>query len=303
MASVGAFAAAVSVAVLVARRLIGRDNARVSVLSGRVDSYGGINVVLDAAVHGVNGVSVFAARVDTSLAEWRAAGRKGAWITVPAALSDCIRPLLERSFVYHHAEGDHAVLCAWLPGGESHLPTGCTHQVGVGAVCVNAANEILLVREATGPAARPGLWKIPTGLVDVGEELSDAVVREVKEEVGIDATFEKVLVARHGHGMLFGKSDLFFVCLVRPTRGASASDSAAEFALQRSEIAEAKWAAFDDFIAGTPYPAASPLWKRVYELCRNATSGRVGDVAGIQHERLEQGWRPGSSSIYHAVAE
>ena len=292
--------AAVAAAALAARRLIWRDDATAAVLDGRADSYGGVNVVLDAAVHGTGGVSAFATRVDASLAAWRAAGRKGAWITVPAALSDYIRPLLERDFVYHHAEGDRAVLCAWLPGGKSPLPTGCTHQVGVGAVCVNAANEILLVREATGPASRPGLWKIPTGLVDVGEELSDAVVREVKEETGIDATFEKVLVARHGHGMLFGKSDLFFVCLVRPTGEASALDSAAEFTLQRSEIAEAKWASFDDFITTTPYPAASPLWKRVYQLCRNATTGRVGDVAGMRHERLEQGWRPGASSIYHA---
>lgn len=52
-------------------------------------------------------------------------------------------------------------------------------QVGVGALVLNAANEILLVQERRGPAARPGFWKMPTGLVDVGEAVGAAAAREV----------------------------------------------------------------------------------------------------------------------------
>ena len=40
-------------------------------------------------------------------------------------------------------------------------------------------------------------------------------LREVQEETGIEATFERVVAFRHWHGAMFGKSDLFFVCLLR----------------------------------------------------------------------------------------
>ena len=263
------------------------------VLEGRSDPYGGINITLtiERAWDG----TAFDAALASSLIAWRSAGKRGAWLTVPAALSSLVPYALARGFVYHHAECDHVVLCSWLPDptGPSPLPTGCTHQVGVGALVVNENNEILLVREATGPAARPGLWKIPTGLVNAGEELCDAVVRECLEETGIDSIFEKVLVARHGHKMLFGKSDLFFVCLLRPRLANP------PFVLQASEIAEARWCPWSDFISQAPYPSESPLWQRVYELCADSAGG-VGAVDGLTHERLGVGFgRPWESSIYY----
>ena len=42
----------------------------------------------------------------------------------------------------------------------------------------------LLIRRATEPAR--GLWSIPGGLVELGETLQEAVVREVREETGLE---------------------------------------------------------------------------------------------------------------------
>lgn len=54
--------------------------------------------------------------------------------------------------------------------------------VGVGAVIVHEG-RVLLVRRGTEPAR--GVWSIPGGLIEIGEMLHEAVVREVREETGL----------------------------------------------------------------------------------------------------------------------
>ena len=58
-----------------------------------------------------------------------------------------------------------------------------TPLVGVGGVVVHE-NRVLLVRRGREPLK--GQWSIPGGLIDVGETLREAVIREVKEETGLD---------------------------------------------------------------------------------------------------------------------
>ena len=63
------------------------------------------------------------------------------------------------------------------------------------------------------PAA--GVWKMVTGLVEVGEDITAAAEREVLEETGVRAAFDAVLAFRQAHGFAFGKSDFFFVVALR----------------------------------------------------------------------------------------
>lgn len=54
--------------------------------------------------------------------------------------------------------------------------------VGVGAVVVREG-AVLLVQRAREPLA--GQWSLPGGLVELGETLEQAVVRELREETGL----------------------------------------------------------------------------------------------------------------------
>lgn len=60
------------------------------------------------------------------------------------------------------------------------METSPKHTVTAAAVVINDKHEILLIN---GPKRG---WEIPGGRVEEGESLSSAVVRETKEETGID---------------------------------------------------------------------------------------------------------------------
>jgi mutator protein MutT len=102
--------------------------------------------------------------------------------------------------------------------------------VGVGAVVLDAG-RVLLVRRAQEPLK--GEWSLPGGAVEVGEALEDAVVRELREETGLDVEVGAVVevldrIRRDPDGRVeYHYVIIDYACTVRSGRLAAGSDAAA----------------------------------------------------------------------------
>jgi 8-oxo-dGTP diphosphatase len=109
--------------------------------------------------------------------------------------------------------------------------------VGVGAVLVDQG-RVLLVKRATEPLK--GQWSLPGGLLELGEGLLDAVVREVAEETGLVVKPIELIELLDRIHHLDGRVQYHYVIadyLCRVTGGTlqAASDAAAVRWVERTE--------------------------------------------------------------------
>ena len=115
--------------------------------------------------------------------------------------------------------------------------------VGVGAVIVDGAARVLLVKRRFEPLA--GQWSLPGGAVDVGETLEACVIRELREETGLEVEVGRVIEVfdRIMHDAE-GRVQYHFVLVDYVCRPVGGTLSAA------SDVADVAWAdagALDEF--------------------------------------------------------
>jgi ADP-ribose pyrophosphatase YjhB (NUDIX family) len=103
--------------------------------------------------------------------------------------------------------------------------------VSVGAVIVDAG-RVLLVKRGQPPLQ--GQWSLPGGVVEIGETLQAALVREVREETGLDVEVGAVVdvldrVQRSADGRVeYHYVIIDYIC--RPRAGTLMSGSDADLA-------------------------------------------------------------------------
>eukprot|EP00250_Pteridium_aquilinum_P008275 c17820_g1_i1 orf=162-998(+) len=259
-----------------------------SLLEGKDDRYSGF--IIDP-VKLPKDSSTFLRNLKYSLSKWKSQSKKGIWLNLPKELSEFVPLAIKNGFDYHHAEKEYVMLTHWIPESPSTLPANASHQVGVGAIVINDQNEILVVQEVTGPTQGSGVWKMPTGVVHQGEDIRDGVVREIKEETGVDAKFVEVLGVRQAHDVAFGKSDLFFACLLQPL--------SSDILVQESEIAKAQWMDLDAF-RKQDFNTNSDLLTRIADI---ATASIEDKYHGFDAEILTFGFRKKGAYFYHNMKD
>jgi ADP-ribose pyrophosphatase YjhB (NUDIX family) len=94
----------------------------------------------------------------------------------------------------------------WMDNIGEGIPGYVTPKVAVGAIVGNDAGEILLVKRVPS-----GVWLYPTGWADVGYSAAEVVVKEVREETGIEAEPVQLLGVVDGMRMGFTKFGMYML--------------------------------------------------------------------------------------------
>ncbi len=175
--------------------------------------------------------ATFERQLSHSIEVWKAGGLLTVWLEVPIGFSDLIPIGVKAGFEFHHAGNDYVMMTFRLVK-DTFIPVYATHYIGAGGVVINQKDELLVVCERYRRDNKPS-YKLPGGSLQSGEHLQDCVIREVKEETGIETIFDALVCFRHWHGYRFSKSDIYFVCRLRP--------KSQDITIQQEEIEECLW--------------------------------------------------------------
>lgn len=148
----------------------------------------------------------------------------------------------------------------WMRGVVEGVPGYVTPKVAVGAAVGNEHGELLLIKRADS-----GFWLFPTGWADIGYSASEIVVKEVKEETGIDVEVLRLVAVIDGIRQGFTRVPLYsllFQC--KPIGG--------ELSPHPLECADVGW--FSRDALPSPLAGVESWGERVFD----ALEGRVGDV-------------------------
>ena len=105
-------------------------------------------------------------------------------------------------------------------------PTPC-----VGVVCLRG-DEVLLIRRGRPP--KQGEWSLPGGRIEPGERSTEAALRELREETGVEAEITGLLDVVDG---LFPEAGRHYVLIDYAARWLSGEPAAGDDALEARFVA------------------------------------------------------------------
>ena len=236
-----------------------------------------------------DGGAAFVAKLQRSIDALVESGRKSVWLDVPAQ-DAALAAFAARDlgFEFHHAEGQKCVLKKWICTEDPDtIPTPlATHQVGCAGLVTNDRDELLVIKERNRHNGIPLHWKLPGGMLDRGEDIEDAVTREVWEETGVETKFDSVLSFWNRHHLPpWGQSDIYIVAKLE------AVDSEAPIVIDPLEISESKWMCMEEFAATEEHPLILRLLERYFGITKDGRQANVPaspDVSGF--ERIDVQW-------------
>ena len=184
-----------------------------------------------------NNIEQFTLKLDALLLLVKHQGKQLVWFSLSIDQSKLIEVLTTAGFVFHNCLEDEITLILRVKK-DAYAPFVPTHSIGAGALIFNEDQQILVIREHL--ANHTG-FKLPGGHIELGEKISEAIVREVFEETGIQSEFVGIQGFASKKVFRFGKSNLYFLCRLNAlTQEINIQDT--------DEIAEAKWCDVSTFI-------------------------------------------------------
>ena len=174
-------------------------------LSAKEDLYNGLIVEPDSIEEAVLAFETSLARL---LSHAKEAQKSLIWLDLHRDQAGHIASTLEQGFEFHNCE-PHRITLIHKIDPQAYVPVAPSHTIGVGAVVINAKEELLMVRDRIG--TRHSLYKLPGGMLEHADRLLDGVEREVYEETGIRSKLIKMVSLLNSHPYRYNKSNMYIV--------------------------------------------------------------------------------------------
>ncbi|KAM3964368.1 uncharacterized protein ACR2FA_001342 [Aphomia sociella] len=173
----------------------------------------------------------FSQKLHESITKWIADAKRCIWFRVNIEDSYQVPILANKGFTFHHARDGFVMMYKWLPSdSDANLPPAAHTNLSIGAIVFNDKDQILAVSEKQYEFPH---CKLPGGYVEVGEDLTEAAVREVKEETGVDTVFQYLITFLHTHNMMHGNSEVNVLVMMK-----ALSD---QINISQREVNDCKW--------------------------------------------------------------
>ncbi|MGO3344723.1 MAG: NUDIX domain-containing protein [Marinomonas sp.] len=243
-----------------------------SILPHQTDSFGGI--IIDSSMLPETLIAF-----ESGLALLLEKAKKGRfqliWLTLDRSKTDVVPILSKYDFVFHTCS-EELLTMIFRVEETSYAPFSPTHTLGTGAIVINANDELLVVRDNW--SAYRG-YKLPGGYLEQGENIEEAVVREVLEETGVNTRFEAVLGLRTRYPVQFDKSNLYIVCRLTPL-------DETILITDTQEVAEACWMPVDDYLADMNINAFNRKMVAELRFCKGlqTTPADITTVTNARHQ-------------------
>ena len=134
--------------------------------------------------------------------------------------------------------------------------------IGVQAIIINSKKEILISKRSENKKAYPSMWECNGGAITTGETSIQSIVREIKEELGIDFREEDAILIKTI------KKENQFKDLYLFVKDINVED----IRFQDNEATEVKWVNIDKFIRMYQNNEIVPnvdFGREEYEICLN----------------------------------